>query len=196
VKIVVGVLIAIGVGGTAVYETHKDAEKAKRDAPFKACTNGDGKACDGVGRFEQACLHDYFPGCMHAAEAAAKAGNYGTAVDDYDHACSGGYAPACAAVETYVASTKVGITTRLGHYEKQCDGGKLDACDSAGLLYANANGDGLARDEPRAASLYKKACGGGVSAGCDLLAQACRRGVNEACPDHTDGGKQAPSRSR
>ncbi len=45
-----------------------------------------------------------------------------------------------------------------------CDGGNATACSYLGVLYHN--GEGVAQDLARAASLYQQACDGGYAPAC------------------------------
>ncbi len=196
------ILFAVGIG---LSQTVLKGPPSEVQAATTACNHGDGKACDREGAllastkpsqaaaaYDMACGLNYPLGCLHAGALAEKSKNAGPAIEDYEKACSSGVGDACSAVEALAASSKVPVTTRLGHYERGCDAGKLDACNSAGTLYATANGDGLAKDPPRAAALYQRACTGGNAAGCKLLSDACKAGMKEACPAHADAG--APHR--
>lgn len=51
---------------------------------------------------------------------------------------------------------------------EQCSRGDLGSCNNLGLAYSQ--GAGVAKDEARAAELYKKACDGGHAGGCNNLA--------------------------
>ena len=48
-----------------------------------------------------------------------------------------------------------------------CDKGNADGCSALGLMYQNS--EGVARDDFKAASLYRKACDGGNARGCTNL---------------------------
>ena len=56
--------------------------------------------------------------------------------------------------------------------QRGCDGDDLEECVSLGLRYAG--GDGVSKDEPRAVSLYKKACDDGSG---DNTCPAARKAV-------------------
>ena len=55
-------------------------------------------------------------------------------------------------------------------YEKACDGGIMDGCNSLGLAYGD--GKGVSKDVYKAALLFQKACDGGEMAGCTNLGYA------------------------
>jgi LSD1 subclass zinc finger protein len=126
--------------------------------------------------------------CLDIAAASAAGGHYDDAVKDYETACNGGVSRACSAADALCTSLKASLDTRLEHYENYCTKNVFSECVLAGTMYATANGDGLGRDEPKAAGLFKKACDGGDADGCQALAASCKRGVKEACPAHVDAG--------
>ncbi len=170
--VVIGVT-AIGMVAIGVYETSQDnAREAARVAHEKSIPH---------------CNADTPADCMKTAQSDLPR-NYGPAIDDYETACNAGYQPACDAVEALCQSPTIDIGARLEHYERYCALKKFDACNVAGNLYVNANGRGLAKDENAASKLFKQSCDGGNTAGCDLLAQSCKRGVQLSCPATTDAG--------
>ena len=56
-----------------------------------------------------------------------------------------------------------------------CDKGNADGCAALGLMYQN--GQGVARDDFKATSLYHKACDGGNARGCDLRKWLAKTGA-------------------
>jgi serine/threonine-protein kinase len=52
-------------------------------------------------------------------------------------------------------------------YDRNCTKGVPEACATLGLMYANGNG--VAKDDTRAANFYSKACNGGDAVGCNNL---------------------------
>jgi hypothetical protein len=164
----VAVVVVIGLVQTS-KEKARDAEEAAYEKSIPNCTA------------------ETPADCMKTA-ASDLPRNYGPAIEDYETACNAAYTPACDAVEALCQSPKIDIGARLNHYERNCKLQKFDACNVAGNLYVNANGDGLAKDESAASKLFKKSCSGGNQAGCDLLAQSCKRGVKESCPVPPDSG--------
>jgi TPR repeat protein/Tfp pilus assembly protein PilF len=63
---------------------------------------------------------------------------------------------------------------RLAFHLKECEGGNASECREAGDLYRD--GEGMARDYPRAAELYRRACDGGHARGCAWLAEFYQEG--------------------
>jgi hypothetical protein len=171
--VVVFGVMAIGMVAIGVYETGQDnAREAARVAHEKSIPH---------------CNAETPADCMKTA-AGDFPDSYGAAIDDYETACNAGYQPACDAVEALCQQPKIDISARLEHYERYCKLKKFDACNVAGNLYVHANGDGLAKDENAASKLFKQSCDGGNKAGCDLLAQSCKRGVQLSCPATADAG--------
>ena len=56
-----------------------------------------------------------------------------------------------------------------------CDKGNADGCSALGYMYQN--GEGVARDDFKATSLYRKACDGGIARGCTNLGWMTQNGV-------------------
>ena len=59
-------------------------------------------------------------------------------------------------------------------YEKACDGGIMDGCNSLGLAYGD--GKGVSKDVYKAALLFQKACDGGIMEGCTNLGSDYQEG--------------------
>ena len=164
---VFGAFAVFLIGAAIVGQRQKDAEQAA-DIPKPECDAQNLKVC------------------LDTAGASAAGGHYDDAVKDYETACNAGISRACTAADALCTSLKASLDTRLQHYEDYCTKNVFASCVLAGTMYATANGDGLAKDEPKAAGLFKKACDGGDADGCQALAASCKRGVKEACPAHVD----------
>ncbi|MEO7113792.1 MAG: hypothetical protein ABI183_25355 [Polyangiaceae bacterium] len=173
--IVVPVSFVLLVAVIGIYQTSKEkARDAKALAIEKATPH---------------CTAETPADCMKTAQRFRLIpNNNGNAIDDYEVGCNAGYQPACDAVEALCQSPTIGISTRLNHFERYCGLKKFDDCNAAGNLYVHANGDGLGKDESAASFLFKTSCDGGNQAGCDLLAQSCKRGVKQSCPAQVDAG--------
>src|SRR6266581_4344869 len=61
-------------------------------------------------------------------------------------------------------------------YEHGCEAGSPQACTDLGDLYGR--GDGVPRDQARAAALYQRACDGGSPWGCGNLGKANAHGMS------------------
>jgi len=66
-------------------------------------------------------------------------------------------------------------------YAKACDSGSSLACANLAVLYSD--GDGVAKDIPRAVSLFSRSCEGGLSYSCDYLGRIYTNGVSVAKDD-------------
>jgi hypothetical protein len=53
------------------------------------------------------------------------------------------------------------------HLEKECAGGKAKSCSDLGLMYSD--GEGVTKDDAKAAELFQKACDRGNAVGCFQL---------------------------
>ena len=191
---VVGVLVGSLVLATvAVLGYAATAGSSELATATTGCEQGSGKSCDDEGQlqtkdesaaaraFARACELHYDMGCLHSGAALEKEKSYGPALAAYASACEGDVPDACAKVDALAASPRVDAMTREAFYERRCAAGKLADCDAAGALYASG-GAGLGRDPREAARLFNLACAGGLSAGCNLLADACKAGNTAACP--------------
>src|ERR1044071_8033486 len=65
------------------------------------------------------------------------------------------------------AEAPASASVEMGSLQKSCDGGKLQGCVDLGALYVHGNG--VAKDEAKAAALFQKACDGNEMRGCAEL---------------------------
>ncbi|MGO8996347.1 MAG: hypothetical protein ACLQVI_23790 [Polyangiaceae bacterium] len=196
--IVICVFAVAALGAVALYKGLGGPALTPAQSLAAACKKGDGKSCDLAGNYDAACKKGYGPGCTHYGRAQEP--QYGWAATAYDSACKLGDKPGCDALEALLQTTKLNMGQRVDYYERDCEAGKLPACVLAGTLYATAKGDGLARDEKKETALYAKACDGGLTSGCDLLAGACAKGFTQAgaaanCP-HPSPASSASAKRR
>ncbi|MES2059365.1 MAG: tetratricopeptide repeat protein, partial [Pseudomonadota bacterium] len=71
-------------------------------------------------------------------------------------------------------SVSDGSAQEIKALEESCDAGSADGCQQLGARLAD--GEGVARDEARAATLFEKSCLGGEADGCTLLGLAYHKG--------------------
>ncbi len=70
--------------------------------------------------------------------------------------------------------------TELIERQRECASGEICGCWRLGLLYQR--GEGVSKDEAKAIELFRKACDGGCTAGCDAIAERdCKSGQWQAC---------------
>ena len=74
-----------------------------------------------------------------------------------------------------------GDSTTVSSLMQACEGGSVDSCARLGERYSI--GEGVARDDARAAALFKQACDGGVMMGCADLGWAYAQGEGVAKDD-------------
>lgn len=123
------------------------------------CAQGDGAACDRLGRLAEAGSAGVPPDLEQAAVL-------------FERACSAGFADGCAALASATAlgqGTDPSPTRAVALNERACAGGSARGC--AGLGEAYAWGRGVARDDVRAADLLRKGCSRDPRHGCRELAR-------------------------
>ena len=89
----------------------------------------------------------------------------GIASDYYRQACRGGVAVSCHEGGVLLVETQANSAAAAVEYQHGCDGGYYPSCAFLADLYAA--GEGVERDEERAAQLYEQACAGGFEDACE-----------------------------
>jgi uncharacterized protein len=84
----------------------------------------------------------------------------------FQRACQGGSSPGCLNLGL-VAAGREEFTLAVSLFEKSCDGGWAPGCHQLGLSYEE--GQGVAKDVPKAITLFVQACDGEFVDSCVLL---------------------------
>jgi len=173
--------------------TEKDGDATAANVLFdRACSGGEARACHflalnldkGTGTapdparakalFTRACNGKWEDACglLSSQLLAGTEEERAKGVKGLEESCAKGSANACRFLgQLRLAGTKLpkDPAKAAQDFERACEAKELKSCaDGATLFWAGR--DGVTRDAARAARLAKKACDGGVTAGCRLVA--------------------------